>query len=98
MSHALSSRSLDTRLLALCLGLFSLAASAADAPARTDPKGFRDLFASSRDTKHGVMLYVQGQSIGGQVIAFDDQIVELRSQSYSRIVVRIDRIDAVAAP
>ncbi|WP_395702420.1 hypothetical protein [Aquabacterium sp.] len=45
------------------------------------------------------MVYVGGQAIGGAVVKIEPgQSVELRSQQYSKIVVRLDRIDAIAMP
>lgn len=56
-----------------------------------------ELLTLSRDQKKGVLLFVQGQSIAGLVTKIgDDGMVEMRSQQYSRIVVRIDRIDGAA--
>jgi hypothetical protein len=61
-----------------------------------DNDTMRELLESSQNEKKGVMLYVKGQSIGGLVVKIAGEIVELRSREYSRIVVRIDSIDAVA--
>ena len=47
----------------------------------------------------GVALVVGGQQIGGAVVRIEaGQWVELRSQQYGRIVVRLDRIDALLMP
>jgi hypothetical protein len=61
-----------------------------------DNDTMRELLESSQTEKKGVMLYVKGQSIGGLVVKISGDIVELRSREYSRIVVKIDSIDAVA--
>jgi hypothetical protein len=42
------------------------------------------------------MLYLKGQNIGGAVVKVTGETVELRNRQYSRIVVRVDAIDAVA--
>lgn len=56
-----------------------------------------ELLAASRDQKKGVLLFVQGQAIAGLVTKIgDDGMVEMKSQQYSRIVVRMDRIDGAA--
>jgi hypothetical protein len=56
-----------------------------------------EILAASRDQKKGVILYVQGQSIPGLVVRIgDDGWVEMRSQQYSRIVIRLERIDGAA--
>ncbi|WP_374434735.1 hypothetical protein [Inhella sp.] len=47
--------------------------------------------------KKGVTLYVQGQQIGGAVVKLEPgKTVELRGPGGQRIVVRLDRVDAVA--
>jgi len=49
--------------------------------------------------KRGITLYVNGQTIAGAVTRIEaGQWVELRSQQYGRIIVRLDRIDGIAAP
>ena len=56
----------------------------------------RQLFEASLAEKKGLMLFVKGQSIAGAVVKIADDSVELRSREYSRIVVKIDSIDAAA--
>ena len=56
----------------------------------------RELFEISLNDKKGLMLYVKGQSIGGTVVKVGADTVELRNREYSRIIVRIESIDAVA--
>lgn len=56
----------------------------------------RELLEASHNEKKGIMLYVKGQSISGAVVKTSADTVELRSREYSRIVVRIDAIDAAA--
>jgi hypothetical protein len=51
----------------------------------------------ARDAQRGVTLYLQGQTLAGLVVQVQSgQWVLLRSQQYGRIVVRLERIDAVA--
>ena len=59
-------------------------------------EGMRELFEISLNDKKGLMLYVKGQSIGGTVVKIGTDTVELRNREYSRIIVRIESIDAVA--
>ena len=59
---------------------------------------FRSILEASQNEKKGVTLYVKGQSIPGVVVKMDAESVELRSREYSRIVVKIDSIDAAALP
>jgi len=56
----------------------------------------RELLETSQNEKKSVMLYVKGQNIGGAVVKVAADTVELRNREYSRIIVRIDAIDAVA--
>ena len=56
----------------------------------------KELLEASQKDKKGVMLYMKGQSIGGMVVKIAGDVVELRSREYSRIIVRMDAIDAVA--
>jgi len=56
----------------------------------------REILEASLNEKKGVVLYVKGQSIPGAVVKISSELVELRSREYSRIVVRMDSIDAVA--
>jgi len=56
----------------------------------------RELLEASQNDKKSVMVYMKGQNIGGAVVKITNDTIELRSREYSRIVVRIDAIDAVA--
>ncbi len=56
----------------------------------------RPILEASLAEKKGVMLFVKGQSIGGAVVKINDDSVEMRSREYSRIVVKLDSLDAVA--
>jgi hypothetical protein len=56
----------------------------------------KELLEASQNDKKGITLYVKGQSIGGAVVKISGEFVELRSREFSRIVVRIDAIDAAA--
>jgi hypothetical protein len=58
--------------------------------------GMREILEAGLSDKKSVMLYMKGQSIGGAVVKVAGDTVELRNREYSRIVVRIDAIDAVA--
>lgn len=56
----------------------------------------KELLEASQNEKKSVMLFVKGQSIGGAVVKITGDVVELRNREYSRLVVRMDSIDAVA--
>lgn len=57
---------------------------------------FRSILEASQTEKKGLTLYVKGQAIPGMVVKLDAETVELRSREYSRIVVKIESIDAAA--
>ena len=57
----------------------------------------QELLTASRDSKKGVVVYFNGGSIGGLVTAIAaDGVVEMRSQQYTKILVRMDAVQAVA--
>ena len=58
---------------------------------------FTEMFELSIKEKKGITFYLGGQTVGGLVLRYDGETVEVRNQQYSRVVVRIDRIDAIAA-
>ncbi len=64
--------------------------------AEKDRLMYQQILEASQNEKKGVMLYVKGQSIPGIVVKISNDSVELRSREYSRIVVRLESIDAVA--
>lgn len=81
-------------LAVLALALAAGAAGAADAAT-----GIEQALAAAQQDKRGITLYVNGQTIGGGVTRIEPgQWVELKNQTYGKIIVRIDRIDAIAAP
>jgi hypothetical protein len=62
-------------------------------------KAIEQALAAAQQDKRGITLYVNGQAIGGAVTKIEpDKTVELRNQQFSRITIRIDRIDGIAQP
>ncbi len=59
-------------------------------------QGWQELFAASQKDKKGLMFYVKGQTIAGVVTKVGGDAVEVRNQTYGRIVIKLDSIDAVA--
>ncbi len=57
---------------------------------------FADLFTTSQNEKKGLTFYVGGQPIAGIVTKVNSDAVEVRNQTHSRVVIRLDRVDAVA--
>lgn len=81
-------------LLALMCGL-ALPAAATEPAQQAIEKALQ----AAQQDKKGITLHVHGQAIGGAVVRVEPgQVVELKSQQYGRIVVRIDRIDALLMP
>lgn len=81
-------------LVASALTLATGAAVAADAT-----HGLEQSLAAAQQDKRGITVYVAGQAIGGAVTRIEPgQWVELKNQTASKIIVRLDRIDAIAAP
>ena len=90
----LTTVSLRQTLMSLALVLASTATLAADAG-----QGIEQALASAQQDKRGIVLYVGGQTVAGAVTRIEPgKWVEMRSQQWGKIVVRIERIDAVAAP
>lgn len=90
-------RLLRRSLLSLALVFASLASTgslAADAA-----RGIEQALASALQAKRGILLYVGGQTVAGAVTRIEPgQWVEMRNQQSGKIIVRLDRIDAIAAP
>ena len=60
-------------------------------------QAYQDLFATSQKEKKGLMFYVRGQQIGGGVVrVIGSDAVEIRNNTFGRIIIRLDQIDAVA--
>lgn len=78
----------------LCAGLLS-SASAQQAGVEKDP--IRSVLMESKEKARGVVLHTQGAAINLVVVQVDDLFVVGRSNTSSRIVVRLDRIDGVSA-
>lgn len=58
---------------------------------------FKEMIDWSLKEKRGLTFFVNGQSIGGGVVRWiGNEAVELKSQQYTKIVVRLDRVDGIA--
>ena len=58
---------------------------------------FRELIELSLNEKRGVTVYFNGQSIAGVVVNITgSEALELRNQTFRRIIVRLETIEAVA--
>jgi hypothetical protein len=86
-----------TSLFRQCLVAAIICVSASVVLADDVIKGIEQALSQAQQEKKGVTLYVHGQSIGGAVVRIEPgQWVELRSQQFGRIIVRLDRIDGLA--
>ena len=60
-------------------------------------QAFQELFQISQKERRGLMFFLNGQTVGGAVVRLiGNDAVEIRNQTYGRIIIRLDRIDAVA--
>lgn len=92
-----SSATLTLGAIALFLAVSSDSVFSQTAPTKPTP-AFQELFDLSQKEKKGLTFYVQGQTIPGVVTKMiGEDAVEVRNQTSSRIIIRLDRIDAVAA-
>ncbi len=58
---------------------------------------FNELIQQSLKEKKGLTFFIKGQTIGGAVTkVLGPDAVEVRNQTYSRIVIRLNEVDAVA--
>ena len=93
----LSSVILILGAVALLLALSSASVFSQTVPPKTT-QAFQELFDYSQKEKKGLTFFVQGQAIPGVVTKMvGDEAIEVRNQTSNRIIIRLDRIDAVAA-
>ena len=79
-----------------CLTVLAAAITAGVAVDGKDTEMLRSILEASLNEKKGVTLWVKGQAVPGVVTKIDAEWVEMRSREYSRIVVKLDSIDAAA--
>jgi len=80
-------------LLAIVLTVINVTAASAQSAAA---QSLRELLDRSEKERKGLMFYVKGQTIPGIVVKIGADTVEVRNQTYGRIIIRLDSIDAVA--
>ena len=68
------------------------------APAQSQSaQAFRELIERSEKDKKGITFYVRGQTISGIVVKIiGNEAVEVRNQTFSRVIIKLDSIDALA--
>lgn len=90
---------ISTALLVLAMtSLIAAPASFAQTPANAlAPAAVEEIFNQSLNHKKGMTIYIDGQVINGVFVKrLDANTIEVRNQTYSRIIIRVDRIDAIA--
>jgi hypothetical protein len=58
---------------------------------------FKDLIETSMKEKRGLTIFIKGQTITGivtQIIGLE--AIEVRNQTFSKVIVRLDVVDAMA--
>lgn len=77
--------------------LLAFAALTATAPAWATTEPFAELLEASLKDRKGVVIYLKGQAVAGRVTRLSADTVELTSREFTRIIIRRDAIDGVAA-
>ena len=85
---------------ALAFALFvNLGAANADKHGKhwTIPAAYMELIEASQKEKFGITFYMHGQSVPGIVTKIiDERTIEARNQQFDRIIIRLDRVSAIA--
>jgi hypothetical protein len=58
---------------------------------------FKELIETSLKEKRGLTIFIKGQTIAGivtQIIGLE--AIEVRNQTFSRVIIRLDAVDAMA--
>ena len=90
---------LTVRLIALSLGFFAmtettLAQSTSGAPAAA---AVEEVLNQSLTQKKGMAIYIGGQVINAIFVKrIDANTIEVKNQTFGRIIIRMDRVDAIA--
>jgi hypothetical protein len=79
-----------------CSGLYLSSVAAQDGKSSL-LQSYQELFDKSLKEKKGLNFYVKGQTIGAVFVKMiGNDAIEVRNQTYGRIIIRLDSIDAVA--
>ena len=79
-------------LVLLLIGLLSLG----NAQATSSASGWNELFQLSQAEKKGLTFYIKGETVPGIVTKVGNDFVEVKNQTHSRILIRLESIDAIA--
>jgi sRNA-binding regulator protein Hfq len=69
----------------------------AQTPAAGGGDALRSLLQESKDKNRGVAIYTNGVTVNAVIVSVDDKYVVGKNQQSSHIVIRLARIDGVAA-
>lgn len=69
----------------------------ASAQSETNSQVYQQLIEQSQKEKKGLTFFINGQTIAGIVTkTIGSDAVEVRNQTFSRIIIRLDQVDALA--
>jgi hypothetical protein len=58
---------------------------------------FKELIETSLKEKRGLTIFIKGQTIAGIVTGIIGlEAIEVRNQTFSRVIIRLDAVDAMA--
>ncbi len=90
---------LNIRLLALCLGTLAMTQPvvAQSTVATLSAAAVEEVLNQSLSQRKGMSIYIGGQVINAIFVKrIDENMIEVRNQTFGRIIIRMDRIDAIA--
>lgn len=81
---------------ALLLALLLATPAARAASVTAEPATFRSLLEQSLREKRPLTIRVRGQAVSGIAVKVLETSVEVRKPDHARVLIRLDRIEAVA--
>ena len=90
---------ISTALIVLAIAWLTAAPAsfAQTAAGALAPADVEEILNQSLNQKKGMTIYLGGQVINGVFVKrLDANTIEVRNQTYGRIIIRVDRIDAIA--
>ncbi len=82
---------------AIALAMGAAAPAAAQSGSALNAAAVEEILNTSQSQKKGMSIYMGGQVINCLFVKrIDGNTIEVRNQQFSRIILRIDRIDAIA--
>jgi hypothetical protein len=90
---------LTAQLLALSLGFFAAsdATFAQSSSSTLSPATVEEILNQSLTQKKGMAIHIGGQVINAIFVKrIDANTIEVKNQTFSRIIIRMDRVDAIA--